>query len=133
MPFYLIFFPGFPIMKDDKTSDILQAYFAAYAVAVRYAIAKQTRKVLGEGEDDNNSGKIIAYPDIPQLMKLQEYSLRRMLMEKSFDRIVVGASTIPQFCHQTQLMEDIYSSPSSIEEVSDETAKIKSGSTDEVI
>mmetsp|Transcript_32830 Transcript_32830/g.37778 ORF Transcript_32830/g.37778 Transcript_32830/m.37778 type:complete len:586 (+) Transcript_32830:53-1810(+) len=92
-------------LMDDKTSDVLQAYFAAYAVAVRYAIAKKTREVLREGEKENSSG--ITYPDIPQSMPLQEYALRHMLSEKCFDRIVIGASTMQDFQHQTELMEAI--------------------------
>jgi hypothetical protein len=82
-----------------------QAYFAAYAVAVRYAIAKQTRKVLKEGEKESRSS--ITYPNIPQSMTLQEFALRHMLSEKCFDRIVIGASTMQDFRHQTQLMEHI--------------------------
>ena len=84
---------------------VLQAYFAAYAVAVRYAIAKKTREVLKEGETGNSTG--ITYPDIPQSMILQDYALRHMLAERCFDRIVIGASTMQDFDHQTQLMEAI--------------------------
>lgn len=94
-------------MMDDKTSDVLQAYFAAYAVAVRYAIAKKTREVLKEGETGNNKSTGITYPDIPQSMTLQDYALRHMLAERCFDRIVIGASTMQDFDHQTQLMEAI--------------------------
>ena len=84
---------------------VLQAYFAAYAVAVRYAIAKKTREVLKEGETGNSTG--ITYPDIPQRMILQDYALRHMLAERCFDRIVIGASTMQDFKHQTQLMDAI--------------------------
>jgi len=94
-------------LMDDRTSDILQAYFAAYAVAVRYAIATRTRDVLKEGETVNNIITGITYPDIPQSMTLQDYALRHMLTEKCFDRIVIGASTMQDFDHQTQLMETI--------------------------
>ena len=51
---------------DDTTSNVLQAYFAAYAVAVRFAIAKKTRQLLREGEESGNG----MYPDIPQSMTL---------------------------------------------------------------
>jgi len=94
-------------LMDDKTSDILQAYFAAYAVAVRYAIATKTREVLKEGETVNNTSTGITYPNIPQTMTLQDYALRHMLTEKCFDRIVIGASTMQDFDHQTQLMGTI--------------------------
>jgi hypothetical protein len=99
---------------DDRTSDVLQAYFAAYAVAVRYAIAKKTRKVLKKGDEGSSSSSSssstssgVTYPDIPQSMTLQEYSLRHMLADKSLSRIVIGASTLQDFEHQTELMEMI--------------------------
>lgn len=91
-------------LMDDKTSDVLQAYFAAYAVAVRYAIAKKTREILKEGED---GGGHVSYPNIPDSMTLQEFALRRMLAEKAFDRLVIGASTMQDFQHQTLLMGKI--------------------------
>jgi hypothetical protein len=96
---------------DDQTSDVLQAYFAAYAVAVRYAIARKTRDLLKSGEHGTKgeSNKKITYPDIPQEMTLQEYALRRMLSEDCFDRIIMGSSTMQDFHHQTYLMEIIQS------------------------
>jgi hypothetical protein len=74
-------------------------------VAVRYAIAKKTREVLKEGEE--NSG--ISYPNIPDDMTLQEFALRSMLAEDAFDRIVIGASTLQDFENQTSLMEMLQS------------------------
>ena len=91
---------------DDDTSNVLQAYFAAYAVAVRYAIAKKTRQVLKEGED-GDSGSGATYPDIPQSMTLQEYALRHMLAEDCLTRIVIGASTMQDFEHQMELFHKI--------------------------
>ena len=91
---------------DDHTSDVLQAYFAAYAVAVRFAIAKKTRQVLCEGEMQAEMSTP-KYPDIPSSMSLQEYSVRRMLAEPAFDRIIAGASTLQDFSHLVQLIEDI--------------------------
>ena len=63
--------------------------------------------MLKEGETVNNIITGITYPDIPQSMTLQDYALRHMLTEKCFDRIVIGASTMQDFDHQTQLMETI--------------------------
>jgi len=83
----------------------IQAYFAAYAVAVRYAIAKKTREVLKGGEENDGNTLNVTYPHIPDSMTLQEFALRNMLAEKAFDRIVIGASTMQDFHHQTQLME----------------------------
>jgi hypothetical protein len=91
---------------DDHTSDVLQAYFAAYAVAVRFAIAKKTRQVLREGERHGGSSTP-KYPDIPSNMSLQEYAMRHMLAESAFDRIVVGASTLQEFSHLLQLIGTI--------------------------
>jgi len=88
---------------DDRTSDVLQAYFAAYAVAVRYSIAKKTRQVLRKGESSSSP----TYPDIPSTMALQEYALRKMLADSTFDRLIVGASTLQDFRHQTDLIEMI--------------------------
>jgi hypothetical protein len=92
---------------DDRTSEVLSAYFAAYAVAVRYAIAKKTRDVLQKGE----GGSTVTYPDIPQSMTLQEYALRHLVADKTFSRIIIGASTMQHFIHQTELMETIGESP----------------------
>jgi hypothetical protein len=63
--------------------------------------------VLKEGETVNNTSTGITYPNIPQTMTLQDYALRHMLTEKCFDRIVIGASTMQDFDHQTQLMGTI--------------------------
>lgn len=63
--------------------------------------------MLKEGETANNTSTGITYPDIPQSMTLQDFALRQMLSEKSFDRIVVGASTMQDFDYQTQLMATI--------------------------
>ena len=98
-----------------------KAYFAAYAVAVRYAIAKKTREVLKEGED--GSGVDVTYPDIPEGMTLQEYALRRLLAEKAFDRIVIGASTMQDFHHQAHLMEVLGSEQDPLEAIESMNAK----------
>lgn len=94
---------------DDHTSDVLQAYFAAYAVAVRYSIAKKTRQILKEGEPTMTSatGRGTTYSDIPPSMTLQDYALRHLLADSCFDRLVIGASSMQDFVHQTQLMEEI--------------------------
>lgn len=93
----------------------LQAYFAAYAVAVRYAIAKKTREVLKEGED--GSGINVTYPNIPDSMTLQEFALRMMMSEKAFDRIVIGASTMQDFQHHSHLMETLGSEENPLEAI----------------
>lgn len=92
---------------DDRTSEVLSAYFAAYAVAVRYAIAKKTREVLQTGE----GGSTVTYADIPKGMTLHEYAIRRLLADKSFSRIIIGASNMEGLLHQIELMEAIGESP----------------------
>jgi len=82
---------------DDHTADVLQAYFAAYAVAVRFSIAKKTRQVLKDGEQQQGGVSTPKYSDIPPTMSLQEYSIRKMLAEPAFDRIIAGASTLQDF------------------------------------
>jgi hypothetical protein len=112
-----LIYDTFEVM-DDKTSDVLQAYFAAYAVAVRYAIAKKTRQVLKEGEKERKSKTSgITYPDIPQGMTLQEFALRHMLAEKCFDRIVIGASTMQDFQNQMYLFGKIGSEDSPLDAI----------------
>jgi hypothetical protein len=101
---------------DDSTSDVLQAYFAAYAVAVRYAIAKKTRQILKEGE-----GSGVAYPDIPQSMTLQEYALRHMMADNSLTRIVIGASTLQDFEHQAELIEKVSTADSPLDAINTAT------------
>jgi hypothetical protein len=103
---------------DDRTSDVLQAYFAAYAIAVRYAIAKKTRQLLKKGDGDSITiSGAPTYPDIPQSMTLQEYSLRHMLADKCMSRIVTGASTMQDFRNQTELIEKISSEESPLDAI----------------
>lgn len=74
---------------------------------MRYAIATKTREVLKEGETGINPSTGITYSDIPQSMTLQDYALRHMVAETSFDRVVIGASTMQDFDNQTELMATI--------------------------
>jgi hypothetical protein len=77
---------------DDNTSNVLQAYFAAYAVAVRYAIAKKTRQVLREGEGGESG---TTYPDIPQSMTLQDFEHQIEIVSKvSLDDSPLDAITL---------------------------------------
>jgi hypothetical protein len=117
---------------DDHTSDVLQAYFAAYAVAVRYAIAKKTRKVLKEGETSGSSSSSSpTYSDIPSSMPLQEYAVRHMMADACFDRIVIGASTMQDFRHQTELMEMISSDESPLDAIAKTNEDLERAARDE--
>lgn len=100
---------------DDRTSDVLMAYFSAYAVAVRYSIAKNTRRVLKEGEESGGTG--VTYPSIPQSMTLQEFALRQMLADHTFDRLVIGAATLEEFKEHNKLIQKISSDPSPLDAI----------------
>jgi len=65
-------------------------------------------------------------------MSLQEYALRHMMSEKCFDRIVIGASTMQDFQHQTELMEAIDCVEYPLDEISsaEESEKIKNETDD---
>jgi len=74
---------------DEETAGALQNFFAAYGMAVRYAIASNTRKLLMEGEEKEG---VPTYPDLPPEMRLQEYGLRFLLKEPAIDKIIIGWS-----------------------------------------
>jgi hypothetical protein len=74
---------------DEETADVLQMFFTAYSLAVRYNIAANTRELLKKGGDD---GKGYKYKDIPAEQKLQDYALEQLLKEPSISRVVVGTT-----------------------------------------
>lgn len=73
---------------DEETATVLGNFFASYSLAVRYYIARNTRKLLKEGE--NGDGGTPKYPDIPDDVKLQKYAMDFLLREESIDKLVVG-------------------------------------------
>eukprot|EP00527_Entomoneis_sp_CCMP2396_P002251 CAMPEP_0198146094 /NCGR_PEP_ID=MMETSP1443-20131203/27335_1 /TAXON_ID=186043 /ORGANISM="Entomoneis sp., Strain CCMP2396" /LENGTH=589 /DNA_ID=CAMNT_0043809929 /DNA_START=147 /DNA_END=1916 /DNA_ORIENTATION=+ len=83
---------------DDDTAQVLKSFFAAYSLAVRHAIARNTRKLLKEGESANSTDMTVktpTYPDLPSSMRLQEFAIRFLLSQKQgnkalVDKIVVG-------------------------------------------
>jgi hypothetical protein len=42
---------------DEETAAVLQSFFAAYSLAVKYAIARNTRKLLTQGDGNSSTGK----------------------------------------------------------------------------
>jgi hypothetical protein len=74
---------------DDDTAKVLEAFFGAFNLAVKYSIAKNVRHLLIHGEDDG--GDSPKYP-VPEDMRLQEFALRHVWKEKGIDKIIVGAS-----------------------------------------
>lgn len=87
---------------DDETARVLQSFFAAYSMAVRYAIARNTRKLLQHGENHGKRTKEVpVYEDLPPTTRLQEFGLDFVLKAKVFDKLVVG-------CRQPdQILDDL--------------------------
>ena len=73
---------------DDDTAQVLQTFFAAYSLAVRYAIAKNTRQLLLYGEklslaaSSSSSSNIPIFKDLRPDMKLQEYAIGFILKQQ---------------------------------------------------
>ena len=86
---------------DEDTAKILQSFFAAYSMAVRYAIARNTRKLLVEGENGANP----MYPELPPDMRLQEFALRWLLEDPSIDKITIGCSKMDQVMEDLEIIE----------------------------
>jgi aryl-alcohol dehydrogenase-like predicted oxidoreductase len=76
---------------DEETAAVLQSFFAAYSLAVKFAIARNTRKLLQEGEA-GKEGSVPVYTDIPEETRLQEYALQFLLKEQAIDKVIAGCS-----------------------------------------
>lgn len=85
---------------DDDTAQILQSFFGAYSLAVRYAIAKNTRQVLVKGEKEG-SASTPKYPDLSPDVRLQEYAIEFLLRTGTIDKLMVG------FSEADQILEDM--------------------------
>jgi aryl-alcohol dehydrogenase-like predicted oxidoreductase len=79
---------------DEETAAVLQSFFAAYSLAVKHAIARNTRALLQEG-----GGSAPVYADIPQETRLQEYALQFLFQEPAVDMVIAGCS------HPDQLLD----------------------------
>ena len=75
---------------DEETANVLQSFFGAYTLAVRHAIARNTRKLLVQGETGSNIPKY----DIPEDERLQEFALRYVFETggDSIDKVIVGCA-----------------------------------------
>ena len=99
---------------DEETAQVLQSFFGAYSLAVRYAIAKNTRHVLVHGEGDKNRAP--KYPDLSPDVRLQEYALQFLLEAGPLDKLLVGFSEADQILQDMDIVHKYYvekSSPSS--------------------
>lgn len=76
---------------DEETAQVLEKFFAAYSLAVRYSIAKNTRLLLKRGE--GSGGETPLY-DIPDNIRLQEFGLNFVLREPAIGKIIVGATEV---------------------------------------
>jgi hypothetical protein len=86
---------------DEETAAVLQSFFAAYSLAVKYAIARNTRTLLKEG--DSNSSSAPVYADIPQETRLQEYALQFLFKEPAIDMVIAGCSKPDQVLDMVQI------------------------------
>jgi len=93
---------------DDETAAVLQSFFAAYSLAVKYSIARNTRRLLVEGESTaatSGGRKIPGYPDIPPEQRLQEYALQFLLKEDSINMIISGCSQPDQVLDSVEIVQ----------------------------
>ena len=72
---------------DEESSQLLRAFFTTHSLAIRHAIAQNTRSLLRQGGEG-----VPTYP-IPPTMRLQEYALQHLLDQEVFAKIIVGCST----------------------------------------
>lgn len=90
---------------DDETASVIQSYFGAYSVAVKYAVAKNTRQlVLQQGEKDDSIQNDSTKQEIVDLLtpqkRLQELALQFILDKKDnddmkinlIDKVMVGCT-----------------------------------------
>jgi hypothetical protein len=85
---------------DEETAAVLQSFFAAYSLAVKHAIARNTRALLQEG-----GGSAPVYEDIPQETRLQEYALQFLFAEPAIDMVIAGCSQPDQVLDMVEIAE----------------------------
>jgi len=93
---------------DEETADVLQMFFKAYALAVRYSIARNTRSLLQNGGDDGNSYK---YEDIPDEEKLQNYALMYLMKDEAISKVIVGATKVDHVEDLVRLCDRLDAAP----------------------
>ena len=78
---------------DEETARILQSFFGAYSLAVRYHVARNTRELLRHGESgggkSSEAGSHMTAPptysedELPDTQRLQEFGLEFVLKQKA--------------------------------------------------
>ena len=86
---------------DEDTARVLQSFFGAYSLAVRYAIAKNTRHVLVHGDDKEKGPR---YPDLDPSVTLQEYALHFLLKSGHIDKLLLGFSEVDQILQDMDIV-----------------------------
>lgn len=89
---------------DAETAKVLQSFFGAYSMAVRYSIAKNTRKLLKEGEPNSNIPK---FADLEQETRLQEYALKYVLDEPSIDKVILNCTEADQVLDNIEIFRKL--------------------------
>mmetsp|Transcript_17313 Transcript_17313/g.32837 ORF Transcript_17313/g.32837 Transcript_17313/m.32837 type:complete len:554 (-) Transcript_17313:93-1754(-) len=97
---------------DEETAQVLQSFFGAYSLAVRYAIAKNTRQVLVHGDKDDKS-QAPKYPDLSPHVPLQEYALKFLLAAGPIDKLLVGFSEADQILQDMDIVHKFFVEKSS--------------------
>ena len=98
---------------DEGTAQVLQSFFGAYSLAVRYHVAKNTRDLLCHGENSSSSGggdysNTVTYTqeELPASKRLQEFALEFVLKQTvasseddkdgvnkpAIDKVILGCS-----------------------------------------
>ena len=91
---------------DEETAQVLQSFFGAYSLAVRYAIAKNTRQLLVEGDGDDKQAP--KYPDLSPDVRLQEYALHFLLKAGCVDKLLVGFSEPDHILQDMDIVHKYY-------------------------
>jgi len=109
---------------DENTAQVLQTFFGAYSLAVRYHVAKNTRHLLRHGESSSSSNTTaVTYSeeDLPASKRLQEFALEYVLKQKvvdggggggsstnkpAIDKIIVGCSQPIQVVSSVNIVKD---------------------------
>jgi hypothetical protein len=98
---------------DEETAQVLERFFAAYAVAVRHAVAKNTRALLKGGAAGRGGLAQASAPtyDLPDEMRLQEFGLRFVLREPTIAKVIAGATEVDQVVENVGIAERWASEP----------------------
>lgn len=103
---------------DEDTAKVLEAFFGAFNLAVKYSIAKNVRHLLLNGEEIHSESSQLTSPKykVPEDMRLQEFALRHVWKEKDIDKIIIGASRPDQIVDVVDIAKQLETEGSSLYE-----------------